>query len=70
MFRYIMGLELSKQIVWSLLKDLGATKKKVSLSIVHESLDLPNEEVDVLIEDLQLEGLILRPTEKTVKLFY
>ncbi len=66
-----MGLEMDKQTVWSALKDLGAYKKKVSLARLYEQLEnLPTTEVDVIVDDLLIEGCILRPTEKTVKLVY
>ncbi len=66
-----MGLEMDKQIVWSALKDIGASKKKVSLSRLYRELEsLPRTEVDVIVEDLLVEGTVLRPTETTIKLVY
>lgn len=66
-----MGLELDKQIVWSTLKDLGASKKKVSLKKLYEKLiGFEPREIDVLVEDLLIEESLEKPTEKTIKLVY
>jgi len=66
-----MGLELDKQIVWSKLRDLGASKKKISLTKLYEELcSLPPYEIDVIVEDLLIEGSVFRPTENTIKLVY
>jgi hypothetical protein len=61
---------MDKQIVWSALKDIGASRK-VSLSRLYRELEsLPRTEVDVIVEDLLVEGTVLRPTETTIKLVY
>ncbi len=66
-----MGLELDKQIVWSTLKDLGASKKKVSLKKLYEKLiGFEPTEIDVLVEDLLIEETLQKPTESTIKLVY
>ena len=66
-----MGLELDKQIVWSTLKDLGASKKKVSLKKLYEKLiGFEPREIDVLVEDLLIEESLEKPTENTIKLVY
>lgn len=66
-----MGLELDKQIVWSTLKDLGASRKEVSIKNLYEKLvDIDPREIDVIVEDLLIEETIQRPTEKTLKLVY
>lgn len=66
-----MGLELDKQIVWSTLKDLGASKKKVSLEKLYEKLiAFEPKEIDVLVEDLLIEETIKRPNKNSIKLIY
>ena len=66
-----MGLELDKQIVWSTLKDLGASKKKVSVKKLYEKLvNFEPREIDVLVEDLRIEESLKKPTENTIKLVY